>query len=104
MKHHTLIFRSIYFSDLPERFRAGPTRRIFASVSGREFEFVRLTETSEVEAYDYPKSWHGTPRFVGYLPSDHGKMLLAIALLKLHAEGHQIVGGGMYEYRTRGAP
>lgn len=75
-------FLSIRFAGPNDRPR--PNARIFAIVNGRRFEFVRLDSPATdaphvVEAYDFPRSWEGLPRFVGYLPSEAGAKLIALA-------------------------
>ena len=86
MKRAAFEFTSIRFAEHGRR----PHRRILATVKGRKFEFVRLDQTSEVEAYDFPKSWDGLPRFIGYLPSDQGERLMLLAHSKLKKDGRHV--------------
>lgn len=57
---------------------ARPHLRVWATISGREYEFTKLDAGSLFEVYDRPKSWGGLPRFLGYAPAEAGSKLLSI--------------------------
>lgn len=50
---------------------------VFVDVDGRRFEFAAYMG-GDVEVYDFPPSWRGAPRFVGYLPKSTGGKLFAL--------------------------
>lgn len=43
--------------------------RVDATIDGVRFQFAAY-KGGAFEVYDYPKSWKGVPRFVGYLPKE----------------------------------
>ena len=53
--------------------------RVWGSVGRKRFEFAWLGEGHQVEVYDHPKSWEGSPRFVGHMPLESGAKLLTMA-------------------------
>ena len=53
--------------------------RVFALVNGNRFEFARLSSGSQVEVYDFPASWDGVARFVGYASTVQGEMVETVA-------------------------
>lgn len=40
-----------------------------AEIDGARYQFSAF-KGGRFEVYDYPKSWKGSPRFVGYLPKE----------------------------------
>lgn len=42
----------------------------FVRIDGRRYEFTRSSLCSRLEVYDFPRSWSGTPRFLGYVPAE----------------------------------
>jgi hypothetical protein len=78
--------------------RPRPAARIFATVSGREYEFVRLDRDSAIEAYDHPKAWGGIPRFVGYLPAVQAAKLLDVATRAVRAVAFGSLRGRTWEF------
>ncbi len=42
-----------------------------ATCDGKRFDFVSFRQGA-FEVYDYPRSWKGLPRFVGYMSPDQG--------------------------------
>lgn len=42
------------------------------TIDGKRFEYISH-KGGAWEVYDYPKGWHGVPRFVGYLPEYTGR-------------------------------
>lgn len=55
-----------------------PWRRVFARIGGRRFEFTIYLYGDKLEVYDYPRSWNGLARFLGYAPDGAREMLDAI--------------------------
>lgn len=52
--------------------------RAYATIGGRDFEFTKYLPSSMFEAYDFPKSWNGIPRFLGYLTEEQGTKLMSV--------------------------
>ena len=40
-----------------------------ATIDGKRYQFAAF-KGGAFEVYDYPKTWRGLPRFVGYLPKE----------------------------------
>lgn len=49
-----------------------------ATIGGVHYEFARL-HGGKLEVYDYPKSWGGVSRFVGYATDEHAAKIESIA-------------------------
>jgi len=49
------------------------------NAKGEQLEFTSY-KGGAVEAYDYPKSWNGIPRSIGYLPAKTAAMVGALAI------------------------
>jgi len=54
--------------------------------AGAHLEFTRFLRDGKIEVYDYPKTWNGTPRFIGYLPDDAAAKLETIAWERIRSE------------------
>ena len=73
-----LVLESVYFAH-PVKSRPRPHARAFARVGARRFEFVRLDPGGAVEVYDFPRTWGGVARFLGYAPEATGEKLVELA-------------------------
>lgn len=79
-----LRFESVYLAPRPgdpgwATTRTRPNVRAFARIGRCRFEFVRLDAGARVEVYDYPRSWGGVARFVGYAGPLTSDKLVALA-------------------------
>jgi hypothetical protein len=52
--------------------------QILAVIGRKKFEFTSF-RNGTMEVYDFPRSWNGTPRFVGTLPSETEEHLRVMA-------------------------
>jgi len=52
--------------------------RAYATIGGKKYEFTKYLPSSNFEAYDFPKSWNGIPRFIGYLTEEQGSKLMTV--------------------------
>lgn len=63
-----------------------PHLSVDALIDGQRYEFTRLREDAQVEVYDHPTQWQGTPRFLGYLPAKFVAQLEVIVARKAAAK------------------